>query len=180
MFCLSITQVSFAQDCKTEAANKLYSPEVKTITKKYNDQLSKLEGGEAGDEHKIAALELASWKDINAEKEKYLGDLSTVMNNYAQRREYAGRKFYSEYANWAHYWMPETTISFPSIEIDYLKDVLNILSSYTIISKNNCTLFEPLPNKDGKLQLSEYEYCANFKGEIGRVWQTISGRHLKI
>ncbi|MGZ8558808.1 MAG: hypothetical protein ACXWWC_10760 [Chitinophagaceae bacterium] len=63
--------------------------------------------------------------------------------------------------------MPETTISFPSIERDYLKAVLNILSQYTIIRKNNCTPFEPLPGKEGKLKEWEDEYCANFKGKIG-------------
>jgi tetratricopeptide (TPR) repeat protein len=150
-----------------------FSAKVKTITKKYSDQLNKLEGGEAGDEDKITALELASCKEINAEKEKYLGDLSVLMNGYAQRKEYVSRKFYAEYANWVPFWMPETSISFPSIEKDYLKDMLNILSEYPTISKTECTPAEPLPNKEGKLQVWQDEFCANFKGEIGMGAATI-------
>ncbi|MBC7866649.1 MAG: tetratricopeptide repeat protein [Gloeobacteraceae cyanobacterium ES-bin-316] len=144
-----------------------YSAKVKAINKKYAPQLNKLEGGEAGDEDEIAALEMAKCKDLNAEKEKYLGDLSKLVNGYAQRHEFVSRKFYADYANWAPYWMSETTIPFPSIERDYLKDVLGILTQYNIISKNNCTPFEPLPNKEGKLKEWEDEYCANFKGKMG-------------
>jgi tetratricopeptide (TPR) repeat protein len=143
-----------------------FSAKMKMITKKYSDQLNKLEGGEAGDEDKIAALEMASCKEINAEKEKYLGDVSPLVNNFAQRQEYVSRKFYIEYANWAPYWMPQTTISFPSIQKDYLKDMLNILSQYSIVSKNNCEPTESPANKDGKLHIWEDEFCANFKGEI--------------
>ena len=137
------------------------------ISKKYAEKLNKLEGGEAGDEDEIAALELAKCREINAEIEKYLAGLSPLVNGYAQRQEFIARKFYREYANWAPYWMPETTISFPSIERDYLEAVSNILSQYTIISKENCTPFEPKPKKDGKLQKWEDEFCANFKGKIG-------------
>lgn len=137
------------------------------INKKYAEKLNKLEGGEAGDEDEIDALELAKCKEINAETEKYLAGLSPLVNGHAQRQEFIARKFYRDYANWAPYWMPETTISFPSIERDYLEAVSNILSQYTIISKENCTPFEPKPKKDGKLQKWEDEFCANFKGKIG-------------
>lgn len=143
-----------------------YSAKVKAISKKYGDQLNKLEGGEAGDEDKISALEFAKCREINAEKEKYLAQLATLINSHAQRLEYISRKFYADYANWAPYWMPETTIPFPGIERDYLKDVLAILNQYPIITKENCTAFEPLPKKEGKLQKWEDEYCANFKGKI--------------
>ena len=144
-----------------------YSIKVNAISKKYSAQLNKLEGGEAGDEDEIAALELARCKEFNAETEKYLAGLAPLVNGYAQRQEFIARKFYRDYANWAPYWVPETTISFPSIEQAYLEAVSNILSQYNIISKNNCTPFEPLPKKEGKLQKWEDEYCANFKGTIG-------------
>ncbi len=143
-----------------------YSIKTKAISKKYSAQLNKLEGGEAGDEDEIAALELARCKEFNAETEKYLAGLAPLVNGYAQRLEFIARKFYRDYANWAPYWVPETTISFPSIEQAYLEAVSNILSQYRIISKNNCTPFEPLPKKEGKLQKWEDEYCANFKGKI--------------
>ncbi len=144
-----------------------YSIKVNAISKKYSVQLNKLEGGEAGDEDEIAALEMARCKELNAETEKYLAGFAPLVNGFAQRLEFITRKFYRDYANWAPYWMPETTISFPSIEKDYLNAVSNILSQYTITSKNNCTPFEPLPKKEGKLQKWEDEYCANFTGAIG-------------
>jgi hypothetical protein len=59
------------------------------------------------------------------------------------------------------------SISFPSIERDYLKAVYSILSEYRIVNKSNCAVFEPLPKKEGKLKKWEDEYCANFKGKIG-------------
>lgn len=145
---------------------KPYSEKVKAIVKKYNEQLGKLEGGEAGDEDQIAALELAKCREVNAEKEKYLAALSTVVNSYAQRQEFISRRFHRDYANWAPYWMPEINNPFPSIERDYLKDLLGILKAYPIIQKENCTPFEPLPKKEGKLQKWEEEYCVNFKGKI--------------
>lgn len=144
-----------------------YNVKVNAIIKKYNEKLNKLEGGEAGDEDEIAALELARCKEINAEKEKYLAGLSVLVNGYVQRREFIARKFYRDYANWAPYWMPETTISFPSIEKDYLEDILGILGEYHVITKMNCDVFEPIPIKEGELQKWEEEYCANFKGKIG-------------
>jgi len=63
--------------------------------------------------------------------------------------------------------MPETTISFPSIESAYLKDIASILSEYKIVNKSNCSVFEELAKKDGKLQEWEDEFCASFKGNYG-------------
>ncbi len=148
---------------------KLHVPhnaKLKSIQKKYNDQLNKLEGGEGGDEDKIQALELAKCKEMNEETQVYLAGLSNLVNQYAQRQEYISRKFYRDYAYWAPYWMPETSISFPSIESDYLKDVVSILSDYELVSKMDCFFFEPLPGKEGTLLEWEDQYCANFKGKI--------------
>ena len=144
-----------------------YNAKTRAIAKKYDVQLNKLEGGEAGDEDEIAALELAKCKELNTEIQKYLSVLSPLVNQYAQRRENISRKFFRDYANWAPYWMPETTIPFPSIESDYLRDVRNILLEYKIVTKINCSVYEPLPAKKGTLQKWEEEYCANFKGKIG-------------
>jgi hypothetical protein len=149
---------------------KLAAPfniKTKAIATKYAALLKNLEGGEAGDEDKIQSLELARCKEINAEKEKYLEGLSTLVNSYAQRQEFISRKFYRDYANWAPYWMPETTISFPSIEKDYLKDIANILSEYKTVTRSDCSIFEAATKKDGTLQKWEDEYCANFKGQVG-------------
>ena len=142
-----------------------YNAKCKAIIKKYDDLLNKLEGGEAGDEDQIAALELAKCKALNAETEKYLGGLSPLVNGYAQRQEFIARKFYRDYANWVPYWIPGTNY-FPSIERDYLAAVYGILSEYKIVSKSNCSVFEPLAKKDGVLKEWEDEYCANFKGKI--------------
>jgi tetratricopeptide (TPR) repeat protein len=147
--------------------NVLYSIATKAIQNKYNNQMKGLEGGEGGDEDQIAALELARCKAMNGEADTYLAGLSRLVNQYAARQEYISRKFFRDYANWAPYWVPETTVSFPSIERDYLKDVLNILGEYHVIKKANCEIFEPLPIKEGDLQKWEDEYCANFKGKIG-------------
>lgn len=146
--------------------NVPHNAKMKAILKKYGDQLNKLEGGEAGDEDKIQALELAQCKELNAEKQAYLTHLSELINQHTQRKEFISRKFFRDYANWAPYWMPQTSISFPSIERDYLKDVMSILSDYTLISKSGCSVYEPLPEKQGSLQEWEDEYCANFKGKI--------------
>lgn len=144
-----------------------YNLKLQAIGKKYAALLNKLEGGEAGDEEEIAALELAKCREINSEKEKYLAGLSPLVNGYVQRKEFISRKFYRDYANWAPYWVPQTTIPFPSIERDYLKDVVNILGEYKMVMKSDCAAFEPLAKKEGVLKEWEDEYCANFKGKIG-------------
>ncbi len=147
--------------------NISYTIKVKGIQNKYNDRMKTLEGGEGGDEDVIAALELAKCNELNGAAEIYLAGLSRLTNQYAARQEFVSRKFFRDYANWAPYWMPATTIPFPSIERDYLKDVLNILGEYVVLKKTDCSIFEPLPGKDGTLQKWEDEYCANFKGKIG-------------
>jgi Tfp pilus assembly protein PilF len=147
--------------------NVLFNTATKAIQNKYNNQMKNLEGGEGGDEDVIAALELAKCKALNGETEIYLAGLSRLVNQYAARQEYISRKFFRDYANWAPYWVPATTVSFPSIERDYLKEVLNILGEYKVVKKTNCEIFEPLPIKEGELQKWEDEYCANFKGKIG-------------
>jgi len=146
----------------------------KAILKKYNDQLSKLEGGEAGDEDKIAALELAKCKELNAATQMYLAGLSQLVNQYATRQEYVSRKFFRDYANWEPYWIPDSRNSFPTIEREYLNDVLHILDEYVIVEKMNCSVFEPLPAKKGTLQKWEDEYCANFKGKIAFITGAIT------
>jgi hypothetical protein len=140
-----------------------------SISKKYAVQLNKLEGGEAGDEDEIAALEMARCKEMNGETQKYLTGLSSLVNTYAQRQEFISRKFYRDYANWAPYWMPQAANSFLSIQKDYLKDIAGILSEYKTVTKMNCGTFqqEPLTPKNGVLKEWEDEYCANFKGKIG-------------
>ena len=146
-----------------------YNIKVNAISKKYGAQLKKLEGGEAGDEDKIAALELASCKEINAEKEKYVKELSSLVNEYAQRREFISRKFYRDLANWAPYWMPQERAWFLLIQRDYLKEISSILSEYKTVTKSHCEVFEneTLAKKDPKPKEWEDEYCANFKGKIG-------------
>jgi tetratricopeptide (TPR) repeat protein len=146
-----------------------YNSAVTAIHKKYNAQLNKLEGGEAGDEDQIAALELAKCREVNAEKEKYLAKLAPIVNQNVARQEYILRKLHRDFANWVPYWLPKETVSFLSIERDYLKGISSILSSYKTITKSNCETFETDPVAAKEVQLKEFEdeYCANFKGKIG-------------
>jgi hypothetical protein len=156
--------------------NVPHNASTKAIVKKYADQLNKLEGGEGGDEDKIAALELARCNELNKENQTYLSELSALTNQHAQQLEYIHRKFYRDYANWAAYWMPGTTVSFPSIQRDYLKSVLGILSDYKLLSKTNCSVpeSEPLPAKNGTLQKWEDAYCANSKGKLAFIALTLT------
>ncbi len=158
--------------------NKISVPhnaKLKAIAKKYGDQLNKLEGGEAADEEKIAALELAKCNDINEENGKYLAELAPIVNEYVQRQEYISRRYYRDYANWAPYWMPQAKGSFLSIQLDYLKDVSNLLGQYKLLSKQQCTFDEVVQEKkDFVLKEWEDEYCANFKGKIKMVIGSIS------
>lgn len=135
-----------------KALNVPHSTNMKAILTKYDIQLSKLEGGEAGDEDKIQALEKARCVELNTETQAYLTRLANLANQHAQRQEYISRKFYRDYANWAPYWEPQSKSSFPTIERDYLKDISGILSEYILVSKMNCTENEPLSEKKGSMQ----------------------------
>ena len=148
---------------------------LKAIAKKYNDQLGKLEGGEGGNEDKIAALELAKCKNINDENGKYLAELSPLVNEYVQRQEYISRRYYRDYANWAPYWLPQEKGNFLTIQMDYLKDISNLLGQYKLLSMQQCTFDEVVQEKkDFVLKEWEDEYCANFKGKIKMVVSTIT------
>ena len=149
-----------------KALNIPHNTNMKAIQTKYNIQMNKLEGGEAGDEDKLQALEKARCVELNTETQAYLTRLANLANQHAQREEYISRKFYRDYANWAPYWEPQTKSSFPSIERDYLKDISGILSEYILVSKMNCTASEPPADKQGFMQQWEDEYCADFKGKI--------------
>ncbi len=154
-----------------KALNIPHNAKMKAIQTKYNAQINKLEGGEAGDEDKIQALEKAECIELNTETQAYLTRLSNLVNQHAQRQEYISRKFYRDYANWAPYWEPQSKSSFPTIERDYLKDISIILSNYPIVSKTECSDYDPLTEKltekQGSLQEWEDEYCANFKMKYG-------------
>ena len=152
-----------------------HNVKLRAIAKKYGDQLNKLEGGEAGDEDKIAALELAKCKDINDENGKYLAELSPLVNEYVQRQEYISRRYYRDYANWAPYWMPQAAGSFLSIQMDYLKEVSNLLGQYKLISKQQCT-FDEVAQEEKNFVLKEWEDedCANFKGKLAFIVTTIT------
>lgn len=165
----SVTADVFHYNIKKLAA--IHNPAIKAIIKEYDNKINKYEGGEAGDEDKIQALELAKCNAVNAATEKYLAELAPVVNEYAQRREYISRKFYSDYANYAPLWTSENVIPFQSIEKDYLEDIYNILGEYRILSKSNCSDFEPISKKKAQLKQWEDEYCSNFKGkyEMGTV-----------
>ena len=149
-----------------KALNIPHNTNMKAIQTKYNIQMNKLEGGEAGDEDKLQALEKAKCVESNTETQAYLTRLANLANQHAQREEYISRKFYRDYANWAPYWEPQSKSSFPTIERDYLKDISGILSEYILVSKMNCTDYEPLAEKKGIMQQWEDEYCADFKGKI--------------
>ena len=146
--------------------NVPHNTNMKAIQTKYNSQMNKLEGGEAGDEDKLQALEKARCVELNTETQAYLTRLANLANQHAQRQEYISRKFYRDYANWAPYWEPQSKSSFPTIERDYLKDISGILSEYILVSKMNCTAYEPLAEMQGIMQQWEDEYCADFKGKI--------------
>ena len=149
-----------------KALNVPHNTNMKAIQTKYNSLMDKLEGGEAGDEDKLQALEKEKCLELNTKTQAYLTRLSNLANQHAQRQEYISRKFYRDYANWAPYWEPQSKSSFPTIERDYLKDISGILSEYTLVSKMNCTAYEPLAEKKGIMQQWEDEYCADFKGKI--------------
>ncbi len=152
-----------------------HNVKLRAIAKKYDDQLNKLEGGEAGDEDKIAALELAKCNDINEENGKYLADLAPLVNEYVQRQEYILRRYYRDYANWAPYWMPQAKGSFLSIQLDYLKGISNLLGQYKLLNKQQCTFDEVVEEKKNfVLKEWEDEYCANFKGKVALVVTTIT------
>lgn len=160
----SVTADVYHYNIKKLAA--IHNPIIKAITKEYDTKISKIEGGEGGDEDKIQTLELEKCKAVNEATEKYLSKLAPVVNEYAQRQEYISRKFYSDYANYAPFWTSENVISFQSIEKDYLEDIYNILGEYKILTKSNCSDNEPLASKKGHLIEWDDEYCANFKGKF--------------
>ncbi len=141
--------------------------EKKAILKKYSAKMKGLVAGEGDDELKIVALELAQCEELNAVTNAHLPGFSELINQYIERQDYLSRKFYRDYAKWAPYWLPETSVSFPSIERDYMQRARNLLAEYKVFSKTNCEIFEPLPKKEGVLQEWEDEYCANFKGTYG-------------
>ncbi|HEU4575286.1 MAG TPA: hypothetical protein VFS36_09815 [Chitinophagaceae bacterium] len=150
-----------------------HNKKTNAILKKYNDQLSKLEGGEgkADEEHEIEQLKKARCSEFNREQASYLSNVARLTNQFAQQSEYVSRSYWRDYANWEPLAQGDNSMTpFLQAQLGYLQDIKTILSLFPVIepcvypaekTKNDNTPAKPKQWED--------EYCSNFKGSIGLV-----------
>ncbi|MFT3979279.1 MAG: hypothetical protein QM687_02340 [Ferruginibacter sp.] len=124
----------FTQDKKELTA--AYNKKISGITKKYNDRLNKLEGGEGkGDEEEeIERLKKARCEEYNKESAQYLADIARITNHFAQKSELVSRSYFRDYANWMPVQLNDNSYRYLlDAQVKYINDVNKILSLYTAV-----------------------------------------------
>lgn len=154
-----------------ETITKEHNKKANAITKKYIDQLNKLEGGEgkADEEEEIERLKKAQCSEFNKEQAAYLSTVAKLSNTFVQQSEYVSRSYWRDYANWQPMTTGDNSMApFLQAQIGYLTDVHKILSAIPVIEP---CIYPSQPAKDDKAPVKpkqwEEEYCANFKGTVG-------------
>jgi hypothetical protein len=138
----------FTQDKKELTA--AYNKKISAITKKYNDRLNKLEGGEGkGDEEEeIERLKKARCEECNKESAQYLSDVAKRTNQFAQQSELVSRTYFRDYANWMPVQLNDkSSRSLLDAQAKYIADINKLLSFFT--ATEPC-IYPPHPTKDDK------------------------------
>lgn len=167
-----------------------YNKKISTISKKYNERLSKLEGGEGKgeEEEEIERLKKARCEEYNKESATYLSDLAKLTNQFAQRSELVSRTYFRDYANWMPVQLNDNTNRYLlDAQAKYINDVNKILSLYQAVepciypsqeTKNDNTKGKPKPwddkycpailNQDIKMVAASVQStCTSFSVEAG-------------
>jgi hypothetical protein len=151
----------FTQDKTT--LTTAYNKKISAITKKYNERLNKLEGGEgkADEEEEMERLKKARCEEYNKESASYLADLAKRTNQFAQQSELVSRNYFRDYANWMPVELNDNSNRYLlDAQVKYISDINKILSSYNAVepciypseqAKND--------NTKGKLKQWDDKYC---------------------
>lgn len=140
-----------------------YSWKVNNITKGYDSEMSKIEGGADWEgERKLAELAKAKCAKLNLALDEYYMETAPLINQLVVRLELMSRDHHSTLSYWAPIWLQsKEAADFPGIQLNYLRDMREILNKYPIELPLDCDRFTIKEEEvvRGTLMVWEDQYC---------------------
>lgn len=136
---------------------QLYAKTTGAIVKKYNDQISKLQTGE-GEDLRVGQLEKDKCQELNKAMDNYLKSSSSLIHTFGVRLELISRRHYTTTANWTPHWLQsDEAADFPGTQINYLRDMRDIIKLYPLLEPADCGEEELEEEKSIKGKLMVWE-----------------------
>jgi hypothetical protein len=134
------------------------------ISRQYDTEMFKIEGGEDYEgERKLAELAKSKCTQLNLALDEYYKETSPLINQAVIRLELISRDHHSTVAYWAPIWLQsQEAADFPGTQINYLRDMRELLSLYPTEPPIDCELFEVEEEEDfmpGTLLVWEDQFC---------------------
>lgn len=140
-----------------------YSWKVNNITKGYDSEMFKIEGGADWEgERKLAELAKAKCTKLNLALDEYYMESAPLINQMVIRLELMSRDHHSTLSYWAPIWLQSNEAAdFPVIQLNYLRDMREILNQYPIGLPFDCERFTIKEEEvvKGTLMVWEDQYC---------------------
>jgi hypothetical protein len=142
-----------------------YSIIAGNISRQYDTEMFKIEGGEDYEgERKLAELAKSKCNQLNLALDEYYKETAPLINQAVVRLELISRDHHSTVAYWAPIWLQsQEAADFPGTQINYLRDMRELLSLYPTELPIDCELFEVEEEDEnvmpGKILVWEDQFC---------------------
>lgn len=148
---------------KLQEMRKTYGAKTREINRRYNAEMSKIEGGEDWEgERKLAELQRSKCQELNLALDAYYKETAPLINQAVVRLELISRDHHSTVAYWAPIWLQsQEAADFPGTQINYLREMRELLKLYPTELPLDCELFgqEEEEAAPGKLMIWEEYFC---------------------
>lgn len=133
------------------------------ISRRYDTEMGKIEGGEDYEgEKKLAEHQRSKCQELNLALDAYYKETAPLINQAVVRLEMISRDHHSTMAYWAPIWLQsQEAADFPGTQINYLRDMRELLKLYPTELPLDCELFgqEEEETAPGKLMIWEEYFC---------------------
>jgi len=141
-----------------------YGAKAGEISRQYDTEMGKIEGGEDWEgERKLAELQRSKCQELNLALDNYYKETSPLINQMTVRLELMSRDHHSTLAYWAPIWLQsQEAADFPGTQINYLRDMRELLKLYPSELPIDCNLFRKEEEEKivpGKLMIWEDYFC---------------------
>jgi hypothetical protein len=150
---------------KLKELSNAYAIKAGEISRQYDTEMGKIEGGEDYEgERKLAELAKSKCAQLNLALDEYYKETAPLINQAVVRLELISRDHHSTIAYWAPIWLQsQEAADFPGTQINYLRDMRELLKLYPTELPIDCELFEEEEKDEnvmlGKILVWEDQFC---------------------
>ncbi len=150
---------------KLKELSDAYAIKAGGISRRYDTEMGKIEGGEDYEgEKKLAELQRLKCQELNLALDSYYKETAPLINQAVVRLELISRDHHSTVAYWAPIWLQsQEAADFPGTQINYLRDMRELLKLYPTELPIDCELFEDEEEEEdfmpGKILVWEDQFC---------------------